>query len=130
MRIWRAEKPDMPHPESKYQALVMIHYARTHMATMRQQLRFYSHAWLRDHGLPSALPDHLRPRAERMYPKVIGAVGVASGSGPGTKGPFNYAVERVMSDAVLECEADGHALSDPVVKRRMLEKRAEFKRRS
>jgi hypothetical protein len=130
MKLWRHVRPDMPQPENKHQALVLIHHARTQMRKMPNKYRFYSHRWLRDNGLPSALPDEMKPRAERMYPVIVKAVGVASGSGPGSKGPLNYAVQKIMSDAVLECQADGYALDLPIVQARMLEKRAEFKKRA
>jgi hypothetical protein len=72
----------------------------------------------------------MRRRAERLYPKTVAAVGVASYSSPGRKNDFNRAVEQVMSDAVLEAYADGHESEPLVVKARILEKRAEFKRRA
>jgi hypothetical protein len=130
VRLWKQERPHAPQPENTYQAVMMLHYARTKLASMPQRLRFYSHCWLRDEGLPSALPDHLKPKAERMYPVGVRAVGIASGSAPGRKGPFNYAIEKVMSDAVKETYADGHENQPEIVRARMLEKRAEFKRRA
>jgi hypothetical protein len=130
MRLWKEERPDAPQPENIYQATMMLHYARTQLNSMPHKLRFYSHAWLRDNNMPSALPDHLKSKAERMHPVEFKAVGIASGSGPGCKGPFNYAIEKVMSDAVLETFADGHMGEPHVVKARMMEKRAEFKRKA
>jgi hypothetical protein len=76
------------------------------------------------------LPDQLKPKAERIYPRVVGVVGIASMAGPGVKTNFNRAIEKVMSDAVLETYADGHEQQPEIVKARMLEKRAEFKRRA
>jgi len=130
MRIWRQERPAAPQPENVHQATMMLHYARTRLPNMPQKLRFYSHSWLLGNGFPSSLPDHLRPKAERMYPVKVAVVGVASGSGPGRKGMFNRAIEKVMSDAVLETQADGHDLDSPVVRARMLEKRALFKKQA
>lgn len=128
MRLWKHARPHAPQPENVYQATTMLHYARTQIATMPESLRFYSHCWLRDNKFPSALPDRLKPRAERMYPVQVGAVGIASGKGPGIKTAFNHAVEKVMSDAVLEVQADGYKLDAPIVKKRMLEMRDRFKR--
>lgn len=130
MRIWKHERPDAPQPENIHQATMMLHYARTVLNNIPHKERFWSHRWLIDNNYPSGLPDHLKAKAERMYPTAVGAVGIASGSGPGSKGPFNYAIEKVMCDAVLEMEADGHKLDSPVVKARMLEKRALFKKRA
>jgi len=130
MRLWKQERPHAPQPENLYQAKIMLHYCRTQMADMPRRLRFYSHCWLLDHAVPSALPDDLKPKAERMYPRKVNAVGIASGTGPGSKGAFNLAVQKVMSDAVLETYADGHENQPHIVKARMMEKRAEFKRRA
>jgi hypothetical protein len=130
MRLWKAVRPHAAQPENAHQALIMLHYARTKLGNMPQRLRFYSHCWLRGHDLPSALPDHLKPKAERMYPIIVQAVGVSSGGLGGSKGAFNYAIQDVMRDAVLETQADGHDLASPVVKHRMLEKRALFKKRA
>jgi hypothetical protein len=57
--------------------LVMLHMARTAAKSIPMGLRAYSHRWLVDHGLPSQLPDELKPKAERMYPQVVSAVGIA-----------------------------------------------------
>lgn len=130
MRIWKWERPNAAQPENVYQATMMLHYARTKLSNIPHKERFWSHCWLLDHAFPSALPDHLRAKAERMYPVEVAVVGIASGSGPQRKNAFNYAVEKVMSDAVLEMQADGHRLGAPIVKARMLEKRAIFKKRA
>lgn len=128
MRLWKHARPNAPQPDNVYQATAMLHYARTQIEIMPENLRFYSHCWLRDQKIPSGLPDRLKPKAERMYPQMVGAVGIASGKGPGIKTAFNHAVEKVMSDAVLEVQADGHKLDAPIVKKRMMEMRERFKR--
>ena len=40
---------------------------------------------------------------------MVEGVGVASQSSAGAKNPFNFTIEKVMADAVLEAYADGHA---------------------
>ena len=130
MRIWQADRPSLPQPENVYQAKMMLHYARTLLNSIPHRDRFYSHRWLLDNNFPSALPDRLKAKAERMFPVEVAVVGVASGSKPGGKTAFNYAVEKVMADAVLEMQADGHKLDAPIVKARMLEQRALFKKRA
>lgn len=62
--------------QSDNDVLAALHLARTQAASIEFSLRAWSHAWLLDHGIPSALPDELRPRAERLYPRRIGAVGL------------------------------------------------------
>lgn len=125
-RLWKLERPNAPQPEGDYQAMMMLHYARTKLASIPERLRLYSHCWLRDAGFPSALPDALRPKAERMYPVGARAVGISSSKLNGTKTPLNYAVQKVMSDAVLETYADGHSHQPQIVKARILEKRRQF----
>jgi hypothetical protein len=122
----------MPHlsHQDDAEVLVAIHMARTLVNFIPIKLRAYSHRWLLDQNYPSGLPDQLKPLAERSYPRVVACVGIASQSGPGRKTRFNRAVEKIMSDAVLETYADGHENEPDVVKARMLEKRAEFKRRA
>jgi len=130
MGIWKSERPNAAQPENEYQATMMLHYARARMPSMPEQLRFYSHSWLINNGFPSELPDELKPKAQRMYPILAGAVGVSSGSLGGRKSAFNYAIDKVMSDAVLETHADGYKLDSPIVKHRILEMRALFKKRA
>jgi hypothetical protein len=130
MKLWKHARPAAAQPENELQAIIMLHYARTKISSMPEKLRLYSHCFLRDYNMPSALPDHLKPKAERMYPVGIRAVGTASGKFGGGKTAFNYAIEKVMSDAVLEVQADGHDLASPVMKARILEKRADFRRRA
>jgi hypothetical protein len=74
------------------------------MQTIPPRQRFYSHRWLRDRGLPSRLPDFLKPRADRMYPKIVEGVAIAVNS----KWPVvRAAIQRVTSDAIADCYANG-----------------------
>lgn len=98
--------------------------ARTQAQTIPPHLRFYSHRWLLDHGLPSQLPDRLRPAAERMYPRKVDAVGVAVRS---QVPEVRTAITGAMSNAVADCYANGDR--DPeVVKPRMMAARARERR--
>jgi hypothetical protein len=130
VQMRRLDQHLMPHLAalSDDDVLTTIHIARTCADFLSVQARAYSHRWLLDRGLPSELPDRLRPRAERMYPRVVDAVGVASHSGPGRKSAFNQAIQQVMVDAAAEAYADGHGSEPQIVKARILEKRAAFKR--
>lgn len=105
--------------------LTMIHLARTAANSIPLKLRAYSHRWLLDHGLPSQLPDRLKPKAERMYPQPAKAVGIAVLS------KFPEVVTEVrsaMENAVHEAEADGKLNDSPFVKGRMLEARAKARK--
>lgn len=119
-KLWMHVAPHLPQPENDHQALMAIHHARTQVDTFALRLRAYSHAWLIDHGYPSALPDHLRPEAQRMYPVTQHAVGIAVRS----KYPVvQKTVSGAMQDAVMEAQADGKLTDAPFVKGRMMEAR-------
>lgn len=117
--------PHLPQPKSDAQALVSIHHARTQSVWIRLPLRAYSHRWLLERGLPSGLPDELKPSAERLYPQKTAAVGISVNS----KYPVvQRAIHGAMRDAVLETYADGHAEQPEIVKARMMEARARERR--
>lgn len=125
-RLWQHVSPHLPQPRTDSEALFAIHHARTQMDTLALRLRAYSHAWLIDHGLPSALPDDMRPAAQRMFPVTVHAVGIAVKS----KFPeVQRAVLEAMQGAVYEAEADGRLTDSPFVKGRMMEERANTVRK-
>jgi hypothetical protein len=121
-KIWADQFPKMPQPKTDDEARAIMHRARTEMEMMPFAKRAYSHAWLTERSLPSALPDHLKPKAERLYPVVVGVVGIAVMG----KSPIGKAIapliSKAMSDAVMDAYA--HGTTDPVfVKQRMMEAR-------
>lgn len=106
------------------EVLITIHMARTTSDLIPFKLRAWSHRWLEDNGLPSKLPDHLKPRAERVYPRVVDGVGIAVKASSDLFKPVVGLVRGAMSDAVLECYADND--KEPAyVKARMLEAKAK-----
>ncbi len=123
--VWAKTSAHLPQPQNDHEMLITLHHARTQAQSMSLKDRAYSHAWLRDHDLPSGLPDELKPAAERLYPKCVYAVGIAVESlSPGGR-PRAKAIEKVMSDAVAECYADG--IKDPkIIQKRMFEARNKF----
>ena len=124
-RLWQHVAPNMPQPKSAHDALMAIHHARTQLPLLTLKQRAYSHRWLLDHGYPSGLPDGLKPSAERLYPKVVAAVGIAvKGSSPLGR-QVAPLIQSAMSDAVLEAYADKK--TDPAfVKARMMDARAKI----
>lgn len=76
-RLWRHIAPHLPQPTDDKQAAAMLHHARTQSTKLPLKLRAYSHRYLLDHGLPSGLPDHMKPKAERLYPVVREMVGLS-----------------------------------------------------
>jgi hypothetical protein len=126
--LWQHVRPNMPCPETDHEVLICIHMARTAIFSIPFKLRAYSHRWLLDHGLPSQLPDQLKPKAERLYPRIAEAVGIAVKTQSEFLRPLLVPVRDAMEQAVLECYADGN--TDPAfVKKRIQEaRRAEYKR--
>ena len=124
-RLWKHISPHLPQPTSDREALATIHYARTINHTFAFKLRAYSHAWLLGEGLPSGLPDELKPKAERMFPCVVEAVGIAVGGASELGRAIAPLVRGAMSDAVLDVYADSKNRSPnvSVVKARMAEAR-------
>ena len=119
--LWHRIAPHLPPPLDDHNCLVAIHHARTQANSIALKLRAYSHHWLLDHGLPSGLPDDLKPKAERMYPRIAEGVGVAVMSSSFMR-PVARAIQMAMADAVMEAYADNKR--DPVfVKQRMMEAR-------
>jgi hypothetical protein len=120
--LWFHVCPHLPQPKNNEEALVTMHYARTTARTVPLRLRCYSHAWLTERGLPSGLPDWWKPKAARLYPHQVKAVGVSVKALSEANASRARAIEKAMSDAVAECYADG--VTDPdVVKARMDEAR-------
>lgn len=118
--FWRNASPHLPQPESREQAEIVMHRARTEAESLPIDKRAYSHRWLCDRGLPSGLPDELKPRAERIYPRVVEAVGISVNARSEMLKPLAREVERAMADAVEEAYADGR--TDPgFIKSRMAE---------
>jgi hypothetical protein len=125
IRIWSRLRPDLPVPGSRGDALIALHFARTAAISVPLRLRAYSHRWLIDNGYPSQLPDYLKPRAERLYPRTEAAVGIAVTS----KYPVvKHAIQTAMEQAVLEAYADGHSDDPEIVRQRMLEARRKEQR--
>lgn len=116
-KAWKHFAPNMPQPKTFEAAEIVLHHARTQAQSVTLGARAYSHKWLTERGLPSGLPDHLKPSAERLYPRIVLAVGIA------TRDKLDEAgleIRRAQELAVLEAEADGKLADAPYVKGRML----------
>lgn len=120
--LWRIVCPYMPQPATDEEAVIILHHARTQAPFLRLKERAWSHSWLLERGYPSGLPDELKPRAERIYPRVVEAVGVSVNTKSALLRPVARGIQAAMLDAVAECYADRR--TDPVfVKARMAEAR-------
>jgi hypothetical protein len=122
--LWHQLAPHAPAPKTDYDALCCIHYARTITATIGLRLRSYSHHWLIDHGLPSGLPDELRQKADRLYPHIVDAVGLAAKS---SFPEVANAVQTAMEGGVHDCYADNRR-EGLFVRSVVLERRAQAKK--
>lgn len=119
-RLWEHVHPHLPVPIKDNDVLAAIHIARTQMISIEFKLRAYSHRWLVDNGYPSMLPDELKPKAERIYPRIAEAVGIAVAASSPLLKPVAKSIERAMSDAVEEAFASGRKEPE-FVKARMKE---------
>lgn len=97
-KIWVYSMPHLPAPETAEEAEIVVHMTRTQIEQISFRARAYSHAWLIERRFPSGLPDELRPRAQRLYPVVAEAVGLAVQN----RTPEALAIRRAMEEAVLD----------------------------
>ena len=118
-RAWAAEFPAYPPFGSDAEVLSVMHFARTKADSIMPRKRVDSHRWLSERGLPSGLPDYLKPSAERLYPVHVGCVGIATK----TRSPLAAEIRGAMEYAVQETYADGHAEQPEIVRGRMMEMR-------
>ena len=125
---WAKAAPHLPQPQTRAEAEIVMHHARTQAESMAFPKRAYSHRWLAERNLPSGLPDNLKPRAERMYPKIVSAVGIACGSMNSAMAPVALAIRGAMEEAVQHCYADGRTEPAFVKAQMMIARAAETRR--
>ena len=122
-KAWPEVFPHLPGPKTDADAEIVMHHARTQNSRIAFKLRAYSHSWLIDHCLPSGLPDDLRPKAQRMYPVTVSAVGIAVTASNPLMQPVADQVRKAMESAVLEADADRKLDDSEFVRGRMQEAR-------
>lgn len=106
-RHWAAAMPGLPQPDSREKAEIAMHYARTTAESIALRARAWSHRWLSERGLPTGLPDELRPKAERMFPAVAEAVMISVNFSNPLLKPAAAEVRRAMEGAVMDCYTSG-----------------------
>ena len=99
--------PHLPAPNTDAEALTALHIARTQAEWLHLRHRAYSHRWLEERGLPSHLPDHLKPSAEQICPVVRSGVGISINFRDPLLRPAGELIRTAMSDVVENCFADG-----------------------
>lgn len=124
---WACAMSHLPQPATREQAEIIMHRARTEAGSIPLKLRAYSHRWLEDRRLPSGLPDDLRPKAERLYPKITEAVGFSYNIRMRELAPAAPLVRRAVCDAIEDIYADDPQPEVARVKARMVEIRDRTK---
>jgi hypothetical protein len=110
-------------PRTDEEAEPQFHFARTLSGVVELKRRAWSHRWLLERGLPSGLPDRLRPSAEQMCPRIAPAVGIAVQATSPLIAPAVGLIRRAMENAVLDAAAEGRLEDSGFVKARMEEAR-------
>ena len=124
-KLWTHVFPHLPAPATDGDMLAQLHMGRTASKSVRFRLRAYSHAWLLGEGLPSMLPDELRPRAQRVYPVIAHAVGIATRAEirtPEDAAKWDH-IRKAMEGAVMEAAEEGKITDSAFVRARMAEAR-------
>lgn len=117
---WARVAPHLPQPETREQAEIVMHHARTQAESLPLKARAYSHRWLTEHDLPSGLPDHLKQSAERLYPVSAEGVGISVTMRSEWMRPAMLEVRGAMEYAVSDAYAERRT-SPAFVKARMNE---------
>lgn len=128
-KLWKHLAPHFPQPGSDEEMTISMHHARTLSRSLPLRARAYSHAWLTERAFPSGLPDELRPVAERMFPRVADAVGIAVLSIHSSEEPKRLAGEAVrdiMSGVVMDHYSSDRPRDPTRIKTDMLRARSDF----
>ncbi len=121
-KLWQHIAPHLHQPSTDFETLATIHCARTRSEWCSFRLRAYSHSWLIDHGFPSLLPDNLKSKAERLYPRIVEGVGISINYGSNLLTVAGKMIQDEISNAVAELYADGDT-DVAIVKNRIKEVR-------
>ena len=121
---WRQHAGKMPQPETREQAEIVMHHARTGAESISFRARAWSHRWLVERDLPSALPDRLRPRAEQIWAVRKTGVGISVNFRSAFMKGAEAEVRGAMEAAVLEADAHGRIEDAAFVSARMAEAKA------
>ena len=115
-KVWAIVAPHLPQDQTDEELETQMHLTRTSIGNVSFKARAYSHSWLLERGLPSGLPDELKPKAERLYPRVVAGVGIACMTRNPIFVPAALEIRRSMEIAVEETFADaGSKTPDPLI---------------
>jgi hypothetical protein len=121
---WAVSMPHLPQPETRKEAEIVMHRARTETESISFKARAYSHRWLVERMVPSGLPDDLKPRAERIYPQIVQSVGISVNASSEFMKPAALQIRKSMEDAVNDAYAEKRT-SPEFLRARMMEARAK-----
>ena len=107
LRHWREVAPNLPQPETREAAEIVMHMARTQTQSLHPRHRILSHCWLVDRDLPSHLPEELKPKAEQVDRSVASAVGLSVNFRSPWMRDAAGEVRGALEHAVLDAEAEG-----------------------
>jgi hypothetical protein len=128
-KIWAHVFPNWPQPKTDEETLVTLHVARTAMDSIEFRHRAYSHCWLTERSIPSQLPDPLKPRAERLYPRVVDGVGIAiAGNLQGHVRARHVFIRSGMEDVVKDIYATDKAVDPAKVKIGIMDARHKLRK--
>lgn len=105
-RLWNHVSPHLPQPKTDADVVMTMHAARVQMATLPEDKRAYSEAWLSERGL---------------LDRVVTTVGI-SVVAPSRRRKQALAIRHAMSESVLDSYKAGIDLDKDAVevKRRMM----------
>jgi hypothetical protein len=127
--LWAMAMPHLPQPADDAAAETVMHRARTEADCVPLNGRRWSHAWLMERGLPSGLPDRLRPAPEQVCPRFVETVGVSLNFRSDWMKPAKPILACRVADAIEDIYADTSAPEPVRVRARIDEVRADEMRR-
>jgi len=108
--VWAKAYPQWPQEMTDAQVEAFMHKVRTEAESITLKARAYSHRWLTERDLPSGLPDELKPKAARLYPRIVSGVGVSVNFRSEYLRPaateIRNAIEAAVEDAYAEKRTD------------------------
>lgn len=105
-KAWKQAAPHLPQPKTFEEAEITMHSARTQAESVGMRYRLYSHDWLLERMLPSALPTDL-------IPTIADAVGISVNFRSAYLKPAAAEVRGAMEHAVLDRYSMGD--KDPAI---------------
>ena len=119
--FFAANAAHLPQAETREQAEIVMHRARTEAESVSLKARAYSHRWLCERAMPSGLPDDLKPAAERLFSVRKVSVGISVNFRSPWMKPAEGQIRGAMEGAVFDADAHGRIEDAAFVSARMKE---------